>query len=208
MHVNVINAGNIQSFDYLLYPEQNPMNQQFIQRQLQSFSSSLTDIGRTWMDSAKVMYDQIYDSRAIRAAKAAVRMAAGFFHPNSIMPLMDLEQIQHAQPVMQRYIMAEPTIREIYLRSRCDGYYPTYVDVHPGRIQQDHYDYRRVMDTIVHDVQDEGWRVSQYSEDLLPEDRDLTFQEQTYMLSTWDIIKMFVEAGSDPTDVYGGTLEL
>lgn len=210
MQVNVINTDSLQSFDYLLFPDQNPANQNFIYQQLNRFSDSLTDVGRQFVEASRAIYERVNDSNAIRAAKAAIRMAKGLFHPNAIVYLDNIDNIRSAQPVMQRYIMAEPTIRDLYHRQKCDGYYDSYVDNNPGTIGDNHYDYRRVMDGVIQETTDKdgnyNWVSKNYYEEILEGDRDLSFEEKVDIISTWDLVKMFVDAGNDPTNVFGGKL--
>ena len=207
MFVNVINAGaaGTSAFDYLLYPDQNPATSAYLQQQLSNFGNTVTDIGRQFLEQTRVVYDRVNDSSVVRAARSALRSAKGMFHPNTIIPLDTLDELRNAQPIMQRYIMAEPTIRDIYHRQLCDGFYPTYQDMEPTKVGDDHYDYRRVMDGMIVET-DEGWKATNYYEDLLIDDRDLTFQEKSYIISTWDMIKMFIEAGEDMTNPEGGEL--
>ncbi len=200
--VNVIHAGDVRSFDAMLFPEQSPQTSSYIQSQLNSFSSTLTEIGKQFVESSKALYEKINDSNAIRLAKAAVRMAKGMFHPNMIIPLETLEDVRAAQPMMQRYIMAEPTLREQYHRQLVDGFSDTYADVEPKRIGEKHYDYRRVMDGIVIDDEEEGWIANNYFEDLRGDDRDLDLVEQRAILKTWDIIRMALASEKDPSDPF------
>lgn len=207
MFVNVIQAGaaGASGFDYLLYPEQNQMTLNYLQGQLSNFGNNVTDIGRQFLEQTRAVYDKVNDSSVVRAARAALRGAKGLFHPNIIVPLETLEEIRNAQPIMQRYVMAEPTIREVYHRQLCDGYYPTYQDMEPGKVGEAHYDFRRVMDGIIVET-DDNWKATNYYEDILSEDKELTFQEKSYVISTWDMIRMFMDAGEDMTNPEGGQL--
>lgn len=204
--INVVHAGDVRAFDAILFPEQSPQTSFYIQNQLNAFSQTLTDIGRQFVETSKAIYDKINDSNAIRLAKAAVRMAKGMFHPNMIIPLETIEDIRAAQPMMQRYIMAEPTLREQYHKQLVDGFSDTYADVEPGRIGEAHYDYRRVMDGIIVDEVDadgeEGWVAHHYFDELRGDDRDLDLVEQTAILRTWDVIRMALAAEKDPSDPF------
>ena len=198
--------GGVDAFDALLYPEQNPVNDYYIQNQLNNFSQTLTNTGRQFIEGAKAVYEQLNSAESMRIAKAALRAARGLFTPDTIMYLDTVESMQTAKSVMQRWIMAQPDIRELYLEQRCAGYPDTYHNVFGNVNYDDHYDYRRVMDSIVVE-DDDGWYVRYYPDDIIEGDRELTFIEKVEILSTWDIVKMFVEAGkSDPTDPYGGSL--
>lgn len=206
MAINVIHNGNVDSFDMLAFPSTNPGSMAYIQNQFNNFSQSLTDIGRQFMQTTQVLYERVHDNPALRAARAAIRAARTMFHPNEVVHLRSLDELRYAQPVMQRYIMAEPTIRELYHRQQVDGYSDTYADIEPTRIKETHYDYRRVMtgcilDTVTEDGED-SWVSRNYSQDDIGIDQPLTFQERIDIMNTWDIVKMFVEQGTDPSDPF------
>ena len=203
--VNVIQGGGA-AFDSILYPEQNLQNQGYLYNQLQNFSQSLNDVGKQFMESARDVYAKINSSEAVMLARSAIRAAQGIFHPNQIVPLMTINDLQMAKPVMQRWVMACPDIRELHLKQQCAGYGDTYVDIDPGKIRDEHYDYRRVMDgAIIEDGDD--WYCRTYAEDLFPGDRELDVGERQDILKTWDLVSMFVHKGEeDPTDPYSGHL--
>jgi hypothetical protein len=206
MAINVIQGGTVDSFDYLAFPSQNPMNTVYLENQLSNFSQSLTDIGRQFIETSKAIYEKVNDSNAIRIAKAALRMAKGIFHPNEIVSLTTIDEMRFAQPVMQRYIMAEPTVRTFFHKQQCDGYSSSYFDPEPTSIGKDHYDYRRVMSGIIVDEVDsegnERWVSHNYYDEARDNEPELDFQEKVTILKTWNIAKMFIEAGQDPTDPF------
>lgn len=207
--INVVHAGDIGAFDAVIFPEQSPMINQYIQQQLTNFSHTLTDIGRQFVETSKALYEKVNDSNAVRLAKAAVRMAKGMFHPNAIVPLETVEDIRAAQPMMQRYIMAETTLRDQYRKQLVDGYSDTYSDVDPGKMGHEHYDYRRVMNgVVVEEVDSEGndtWTSYNYFDDLRGDDRELDFMEQHSILRTWDVVRIALAAGRDPSDPFSVT---
>lgn len=204
--INVIPVESINSFDHLIFPQQHYNNLNYFRNQVEQFSNTLTDYGRQFIERARDIYISINDSEAIRKAKAVLRYAKGVFNPTHIVPLESLEDLRAAQPIMQRYIMAQPDIRNLYHSQRCDGYSDTYTDMHPGKVGDDHYDYRRVMQDVVQ-VTDEGWVAKSYVEDLLEGDRELDFDEQINILRTWEIIQMFAEAAkADPTSLFNGEI--
>lgn len=199
--------GTVDSFNYLVMPEQHPGIQQYLVHQLGQFSNSLNDIGRGFIEKTREIYETVNSSSAIRMAKAAIRMAKGVLHPNTILPFNTLNDLRSAQPIMQRYLMAQPYIRELYHQQRCDGFSDTYVDVEPGKVGEAHYDYRRVMNGIVTEqVTEDGedtWSYVTYVDTLKEGDRELVIEEQAAILHNWEIAKMFHKAGQDPTDLFG-----
>ncbi len=202
--MNVVHAGTI-GFDALLYPEQNSSNMAFIQQQFQNFSTSLTDAGRQFMEGAKAIYEQINNSEAVLLARNAIRAVKGLMNPNVIQPITTYEDFQIAQPVMQRYIMANVNIRQLFFDQRCDGYSDTYVDIDPGKIGEDHYDYRRVMNGIGVETEDD-FVFTYYPDELREGDRELNIHEQVDILTTWQVMNMFMQEKKDPTNIYGGKI--
>lgn len=207
---NVIHDAPAGAWDHLIYPEQHPANKAFIVNQLDAYTHLLLDTGRQYFEQARTIYNQINDTAAVRAAKAALRMAKGITRPNVISPLLTLEDVRSAQPIMQRYIMACPEIRELYNNQRCDGYSDTYIDAFPGAIGETHYDYWKVMSGIINEYVDENgedtWKVNIYGYDLEPNDTELTFDDKVDILSTWEIVRLAIEATEDCTSVYNGRL--
>lgn len=211
MHVNVIETDSLGSIDWLIYPEQNQNNQRFFYDQVNRFSDSLTNIGKSFMETSKDIYNMINDSSAIRMAKAAIRAAKGIFHPNTVYEINNIDDMRSAQAIMQRYIMAQPDIRKLFNDQRCDGYSDTYVDMEPGRIGENHYDYRRVMTGVIVDTEDdEEGNCDSWSKHFLDElrdgDRDLDHLEKTMIVKTWESIKLMISANQDPTNIFGGEL--
>lgn len=204
--VNVIHGVGTNAFDALLYPEQSINHLQYFQNQVTNFSSTLNDVGRQFMASARDVYDRINSSEAMNLARAAVRAAKGVFHANTIIPMYCIEDFQAAQPVMQRWIMACPSVREVYHEQRCSGYDGTYVDLFPGLIREQHYDYRRVMDGVIDEDGDE-WVARFFPDDLFEGDRELLHDEKCNILRNWEMADLFMKAGKgDPTSQSGGKL--
>ncbi len=201
--INTTHGGS-EAFDYLLYGDSNPINQDYFKQQIQNFSHTLNDAGRRFIEGSRDLYAKINDSAIAERAKLAVRKAMNLFSPNSIRELDSLQALRTCQPVMQRYVMAFPGIRSLYLQQRCDGYSDSYQDIHPGDIGETHYDYRRVMSGVVQTGEDNqpDWTVRIYMEELLAEDRDLTTTEKVDILHSWELADMFLKCSIDPTSIF------
>jgi hypothetical protein len=204
--INVIQGGTVNSFDYLAFPNQNPVNAAYIQNQLSNFSDTLTEYGRSFIEASREIYNKVNDSHAMALAKAAIRRAKSILHPNQVVYLGTLEDIQNAQPVMQRFVMAQPDLRRKYHKQLVDGYSDTYVDLHPGKVENDHYDYRRVTSGIIMETENEegesGFTVRIHAEDLITGDVDLSFDEKHDIMRTWDVVQMFLDASKDPSNPF------
>lgn len=202
--INVV-YGGADAFDALAYGiDQNPANTNYFQRQIESISNTLTDVGQSFFSNTQQLYNQVNNSETMRIARAAVRTAKSLFQPNQILSIFDIHQMQNAPIVMQRWIMANPVVREQYHKQLIDGYSDSYIDVAPNVIGENHYDYRRVMDSIIQEtITDDGedsWSVKFYPDEIFEGDKELSHDEKVDILSTWNIAEMFINAGkSDPT---------
>lgn len=207
---NLIHDAPKGAFDYLIYPNQHPANKQYIVNQLDAYTHLLLDTGKQYFSQAREMYERINDSESIRAAKAALRMAKGIVRPNVVIELTSLEDIRSAQPIMQRYIMAEPKIRQMYIDQRIDGYSDTYIDAFSNILGKDHLDFQMVMTGMIEEfVDDEGedsWRTTMWAFDVPDGDVELTFENKVDIRHTWTLALAMLEAGEDCTDKYGGRL--
>ena len=215
MEINVIPVDNLDSFSYFILPEQHHSNSEYFRNQVYGLSNTLTDIGRKFMETSKEIYETINNTEAIKKAKAALRYAKGIFNPNRIVSLETVEDFQTAQPVMQRYLMADIVARQMYQNRQIDGYSDTYIDIDPGKIGMDHYDYRRVIEHCIMDSETPDgkyeWEVHSFGEDLVEGDRELETSEKVIIMNNWDIIRSFLEAGEggeDPTNLYGGEISI
>lgn len=206
MHVNVINTDDpFGAFDALIYKRQHPNTISYIENQINNFSSTLTGIGKTFIEQSKNIYDKLNSSDFVNAAHAAIRTASGIFN-DVIRPMYEVSEFRSAAPLMQRWIMANPIVRESYHRQECAGFVDTYVDLHPNDIGEKHYDYRRVMDGVVLDDKD-GSYAMHYMDDLLPGDVELSHSEKVTVMNTWELLNMYFKAAKeDPTDPYNGNL--
>jgi hypothetical protein len=108
---------------------------------------------------------------------------------------------------MQRWVMANPMVRELYHKQRCDGYSSTYTDVSPGDIKENHYDYRRTTDGVMLETTEGDYVTKWYIEELLPSDRHLTNSEKIDIINTWTVVNnALMMKELDPTCNNGGML--
>lgn len=205
--MTMILEGDASHFDALIYSKPHPGTVNFLQQQMETASHNLTQAGAAFMQSVNAAYDWVNFSAAANLARAVGRKVRGIWQNDEIRALVEIAQLQHAPLKMQRWIMAEPTIRTLYHKQQCDGYSDTYVDREPGLIGDQHYDYRRVMDGMIVDSSDGDWQATTYMEDLLPDDMDLQLDEQNDILTTWEFIRDAARRKKeDPTSKYNSNL--
>ena len=194
-------------FNALVYGETHPGTQNFIEQQLHNASHILNEAGQRFMSGFQALHSKVSGSEAARMARAAARTVRSIWQKDDIQELVDIGRLQHAPLKMQRWIMAEPTIRALYHQQRCDGYSDTYVDVAPGEIGDDHYDYRRATNGMVQEREDGSWFANCYYDELLPEDRELAIDEQVDIQTTWAAVVAAIRKGKeDPTSRYNADL--
>jgi hypothetical protein len=205
-------SGGFDAFESAVFgrPHVNTIN--FLQNQFDFDSSAISGAASAFMDTARSMFERVNSSDAMRLARAAVHRVQSMWLSNELQELTKLAHFQHAPVVMQRFIMAEPTIRKLYLEQACDGYSDSYVNVHGNAIGEQHYDYRLVTDglMVIPDLEkdpDAPWTITCYQEDLLEGDQELMLAEQVDIRNTWG--NMAVEISThriDPTSKYNASL--
>lgn len=178
---------------------------EFLSNQYNNISTFAKDTSLEFFNNAKMMYDKLSGSTAMRMARQASAMVGTMWDADEIRYLKALTDIQLAKTVMQRWIMANPVVREMYHAQAVDGYSDTYIDLHPGDIGENHYDYRRVMNGIAVEV-DDRILCTTYPDELLDE-KELSIEEQVDILLTWDQIEKHLnERKEDPTSKWGSSL--
>lgn len=201
-------SGGGHAFNAMLYGEQSMENRAFFQNQLERMQSLqfIGDIGSQVMQSAHNLFERWNGSKAMQIARAVTRQVTSLFQPDQVRTLFEMADFQAASLEMQRWIMANPAIRQRYHEQRLEGYADTYVDNEPDKVGEDHQDWRMVNDGVVK-VSEDGWKVVHYLEPLRKGDKRLSPSQKVSILTTWDIAEMFLaQEGADPTSQYNSNL--
>lgn len=209
--VQVVVGNSSSDFEALVYGQQHPGVVEYLRQQVYDVSHTLGEAGNRFALKAQRMFEEFNGSTAIRTARAAVRRAGNMFQRDEVRQMWEIGDIQNAPLTMQRYIMANPVVRNEFHRQRCDGYSGTYVDMEPKSVGVDHHDYRRVMSGVVEEfVNPDGeddWKFTTYYDDELEGDAPLLFEEKVEILSTWDVVQyMMRQKKEDPTSQLGNSL--
>lgn len=202
-------VGGSSDFNAMVYGyDRHPGTMNFLENQFSNISSTLTEAGKSFFSNAKDVFESFTNSDAMRAARNALRKAGGLFQRDEIRSIWDLGDIQTAKPTMQRYIMAMPELRSLWQQQRIDGYSDTYVDMHPGAIGENHYDFRRMVNGVVQELVDDpeaDYVIRECIDDLVDDDRELDTDEKADLDYTREVVKAIVDIGEDdPTSVWGG----
>lgn len=206
--------GSPDDFDALIYGTPHPGTLNYLHghmerlgNQISQFGDAVTEAGRQFWEKSQSMFQRFNSDDALRFAEAAIRRVQAAFQPEVVRPLYQLADIQNASLTMQRWIMANPTVREYYHTQRCDGFSESYVDMEPGARGAMQYDYRRVMNGLVVDDPQTDWKATIYFDDLHQGDRELTLPEKLDIKSTWQMVEALIQqGGDDPTSPFGGKL--
>lgn len=195
-----------EAFDALAFGSQHPGTLNFLESQRTAVRNNLNEFGRQFLQTADTYMQRFNNAEFVRITRAALRKAQYVWRNDELMELKSIGEIQQAKPIMQRYIMAEPELRQMYIEQRVDGYSDTYVDLEPGRVGRDHYDYRRVVNAVFVPNEEDNLVSTTYYETLRADDRELYPTEQVAVLATWHGLKPLLLGKDDPTSVYNAAL--
>lgn len=160
-----------------------------------------------WLDKARSFVNVIDTSSAIQALRNITVKQDSMWNTNNVYQCSSIEQIQTANPVMQRYIMAEPRLRDMFFKSSVEGYADSYTNFHGDAIGVKHYDYRRVVDGMLMEQPDETYQVSTFYEEIPEGDSELTLHQKVDLLRTWNLVNVALDANEmDPTSPVGNML--
>lgn len=190
----------------MILPEMKESARDWLAEQSARGYEQLSEVGKRFAEMGQAAYRRLTDVSISRQARSVVRSLAGVLGGDRIQPIESYTGLQMARPVMQQYIMAEPTYRKLFHEQRCNGYSDSYVDLEPGRVGEKHSVYRRVMNTVLVDTPKGGWEVTMYPDELHEWERELQPDEQHVILDTWDLVKRAIGEGVDPGDIFNSPL--
>lgn len=179
----------------------------YFQSQVSNIPQMVGQYGTMFKDTVAQVYDRFTNSEVLRAARMALQHVHTSEMRDVIRPFYSINDFQTAQPTMQRWVMACPDVREMFIKQRCDGYSGSYVDNYPGVVGEAHYDFRRVMTGVVQEDENGNIVVKHHYEDLHENDQELFHEEKVAILTTWQMASNMMKAmQEDPTNQLGGEL--
>lgn len=205
MRVNVIRNSSPELFNAMILPEMRESTRSWLEEQSTRSFEGLSETGKKFAEMGAAAYRRLTDVSIGRQARSVVRSLAGMLGGDRIQPIESYTGLQMARPVMQQYIMAEPSYRKLYHEQRCNGYSDSYVDLEPGRVGEAHSVYRRVMDTVLVDTPT-GWEVTMYPDELQEWEHALQPDKQKVILNAWSLVKRAIGEGVDPGDIFNSPL--
>ena len=191
--------------DSILYRNQNPNNMNLIKNMMDTIPSYLIDTTKGLYQKAIDRYNYYFSHEAEKRRQKALNASNTYLYDTSIRRLSTVEEVRNSSLTMQRWVMAEPTIRSLWVDQRVDGFSDTYQSDRT-QIGENHYEYRMVMDGVVLEGDDDVIS-KHYIQSYNNGDRELTSMEKFDILSTWDLVKLAAsKLDEDPTSIYEGKI--
>jgi hypothetical protein len=205
--------GILDEFSVMAYAQKNPDTIQFLQNRFQesliNTSNILTDAGRSFFETGRKAFEYVTGSEAMRFSSGVMRKVKNMFQRNEFCELESVAEIQQSPQVMHRWLMTEPTMRELFLDQRCCGFEGTYQNLDGNTVGPEQRDWRLINDGLVRDHEEHGWVQSYYCDareerpavDYVNADMKFTVE------SAGHIIRAAILAGEDdPGSPFGDKL--
>ena len=207
MRVNMVQGDPDLAFSSLVYQAPDERLLGYLQNNIQEAYQHVEHLGTQFMDNVSNMYEKFNSADVINRGKAILHSMQMHMDPMAIYPL-GYEEIPQANYAMQRYIMVQPELRELYNDQMCNGYVDTYLDYDPGaESHQDHAVYQQVMDgVLVHDVDTDDGVINFYTNSVTVDEDDLHPMDRISIMDTWDRVAVMIAEGKDPSDPDDGEL--
>lgn len=197
-----------EAFDAAIYGVPSQQAVDAVREQFYQGWENLTDMGKQFVQDAAAFVEDNTSHESLRRIRALARKTQHIWDDDIIRPLTDIGAVQHAQPEMQRWIMACPEVRTAYHANRLDGYSDSYKDYEPGAVGEAHHDYRVATDGLMLEQEDGSSCFTSYWDSSWDDATDnLDIQEQADIQTSWDMARAAIKAGrEDPTSRFNNRL--
>lgn len=197
MQFNVISGGDAAAAA-LLYKPPPPALSDYLYRNMEHVINTTANLSSAFVDNVKAMYNTVH-SEAAKRFNSFIKYAAGEHLGDNTIYTIDKPNIPNANPIMQHYILAEPTTSDLYRRDLLYGYGNTYKPMESKVDNEDSVFYTSAMDGVLQFEEDGKGYIMHYTDsnyDIIPE---LSRYEKHSILETWDNVKSLLVDGIDPT---------
>ncbi|WP_396190469.1 hypothetical protein [Flavobacterium sp.] len=179
------------ALDYAVYGDNSRMISNYLANQMSEMPQVFNAFTSKVYNAMMASYNYVNDTMIKHNLIGTLRQKGVEVIDNYIVPLTDIEQLKTANPTMQRWVMAQPELRQLYLNQNVDGYSDQYRNVFGNEVGEADYNYRRVMDGVLQDDGKESF-IRRYHEELYPGDRELDHAEKVMILQTHDYISQIL----------------
>lgn len=189
--VNVPEAG----LDMVLYGDKSGVISNYLYQQMQNLPQAFNEFSERIYNAMSNSYNYVNDKLTQYGILNELRNSGLKIVDNYYEELLTFQQLQNANLTMQRWVMAHPQIRQMYVDQNLDGYSGTYKNISGKDIGEEDYNYRMVMDGAVIPTED-GWTMKHYIDDLQTGDRELNHFEKVKIRSTWEAMDWFLQTSN------------
>lgn len=184
---------------------QNTVN--YLQGQIDSLANTGGEYGQKIYERSMAVFNAINSDVVVMAAEAVLSQAESMMGLNVIEPLLTVQQLQGAQPLMQNWIMTDPTIRQAWYDGKLEGYSDTYEDPEPNLVGHEQAAYRLLMNGVLVPHEEASYQYSTYFDRENDKDRMLTIRQLAAIVDSQEAARNAFEDGElDPTSQYGASL--
>ena len=172
-----------------------------------SWDRSLTDTARSHFAEVEQYYQVISADDAIAALR---NLESGLDHlslPNRIIPLRNLDELQHAPDAMLPWLMANPLAREMFTENRIEGYGDRLLDLYGDLLGDTTPLYQAAVNGVRRECGVDDWRMEIFPEVKCDNNMQLDMSDQLAIINAWDSLEHHLkEEDRDPTSPFNGKL--
>lgn len=195
--VQTIDGGEFAA-NALMYKPPSQQVMEYLNNGLDKIMNYTSGLSDRFKETVQGIYNKAFDNRAIEASKYLLAQSDYALQEDMIYTV-PYDGFSNINMTMQQYIMAEPTLNNLYKKNMCHGFQETYFDYEPETYGKERYDYQRVMDGVLQfDKDEEGLAyIESYSN---TDEVEITIPEQLAILTTWENVVRIIEEGNDPSE--------
>lgn len=178
--------------DYVLYGDKSHIVSDYLRSQLSNMPQVFNQFTQRIYGAISESYQYVNDALTRYGILNQLTSQGVIATDDYMRVLSTFEELQQASPVMQRWIMSHPEVRQLYLDQNLDGYSNSYVNVFGNGVKENDYNWRRVMTGVLQDDGETSWRTF-YHDDLIAGDRELDHHEKVIALTTYDAMDLILQ---------------
>ncbi len=199
--------GNEATFQMMTFGVPSASTFDYFQEKSRSFDLNVSNTALLKVNEVQDFYKGISLDAALDALRAAKSSLGSLEIPDMILALTSLEELQAPPDAMVPWIMANPTVREMYLNNECEGYGERYVDYYADALGTNHALYRAAVHGLWRENKDGEYQCEIFGDVLADESLQIDMREQLEIMQTWDELEYFLaQRGADPTSPFGNKL--
>lgn len=184
---------------------QNTVN--YLKAEIQSLASNTSEYSKQLYERSLALFDQVNSEKANLLAEAVLSQVDSMMGLDIIEPLLTIDLLQAAKPIMQNWIMTNPVIRQAMYDGKLEGYSDTYKDPEPGLVGHEMEAYRFLMNGVVVEHETQSGQYSLYYDREHNADTQLTMRKLSAIVETQEAaVQAYLQGDRDPTSQYDASL--